>query len=86
MLSAHVWLSPELDCAKAVADAATLGEEGLDLAIIYLPTPHAELRFPFRWRNALTSSFARKVSNSAQSDRIEVRNSSSRQRPLKAFR
>ena len=40
MLSAHVWLSPELDYTKAVADAAALGEEGLDLAIIYLPTPH----------------------------------------------
>ena len=40
MLSAHVRLGDDLDYGKAIADAAALSEEGLDLAIIYLPTPH----------------------------------------------
>lgn len=39
-LSAHVRLSPDLDYAKAIAEAAALGEAGLDLAIVYLPPPH----------------------------------------------
>lgn len=40
MVSAHVRLGPELDYEKAVAEAAALGDEGLDLAIVYLPPPH----------------------------------------------
>ncbi|WP_200834366.1 LLM class F420-dependent oxidoreductase [Amycolatopsis alkalitolerans] len=40
-LSAHVRLDPEPDYAKVAADAAALGEEGLDLAIVYLPPPHS---------------------------------------------
>ena len=40
MLSAHVRLGEDLDYAKAAAEAAALGEEGLDLAIVYLPPPH----------------------------------------------
>jgi alkanesulfonate monooxygenase SsuD/methylene tetrahydromethanopterin reductase-like flavin-dependent oxidoreductase (luciferase family) len=40
MMSAHVRLGEDRDYAKAAADAAALGEEGLDLAIIYLPPPH----------------------------------------------
>ena len=40
MLSAHVRLGEDRDYAKAVAEAASLGEEGLDLAIIYLPPPY----------------------------------------------
>ncbi len=39
-LSAHVRMEADLDCAKAVEDALALGAEGLDLAIVYLPTPH----------------------------------------------
>ncbi len=39
-LSAHVRLEPDLDYAKAVAEAGALGQEGLDLAIVYLPPPH----------------------------------------------
>jgi hypothetical protein len=39
-LSAHVQLGPDLDYAKVVDEAAALGEEGLDLAIVYLPPPH----------------------------------------------
>ena len=39
-MSAHVRLGEDRDYAKAAADAAALGEEGLDLAIIYLPPPH----------------------------------------------
>ena len=38
-LSAHVRLGEDRDYAKAIGAAAALGEEGLDLAIIYLP-PH----------------------------------------------
>jgi F420-dependent oxidoreductase-like protein len=40
MLSAHVRLGEDRDYAKAVADAAALGAEGLDLAIVYLPPPY----------------------------------------------
>ena len=47
MLSAHVRLSSDhhnagqpLDYGRAVGEAAALGKEGLDLAIVYLPTPH----------------------------------------------
>lgn len=40
MLSSHVRLSPDLDYAKVAADAEALGEQGLDLAIVYLPPPH----------------------------------------------
>lgn len=39
-LSAHVWIDPDLDYRKAVDEAAALGTEGLDLAIMYLPLPH----------------------------------------------
>ena len=37
MLSAHVRLSEDHDYAKAIDEAAALGAEGLDLAIVYLP-------------------------------------------------
>ncbi|WP_410592384.1 LLM class F420-dependent oxidoreductase [Amycolatopsis sp. lyj-23] len=40
MLSSHVRLEPDLDYAKVAAEAAALGEAGLDLAIVYLPPPH----------------------------------------------
>jgi F420-dependent oxidoreductase-like protein len=40
MLSSHVRLDADLDYAKVAADAAALAEEGLDLAIVYLPPPH----------------------------------------------
>ncbi|MDY6999256.1 MAG: LLM class F420-dependent oxidoreductase [Actinomycetota bacterium] len=40
MRSAHIRLGPELDFGKAVGQAAELGEQGLDLAIMYLPPPH----------------------------------------------
>ncbi|BBX19675.1 LLM class F420-dependent oxidoreductase [Mycolicibacterium duvalii] len=40
MTSAHVRLSADLDVGRAVDEAAALGAEGLDLAIIYLPAPH----------------------------------------------
>jgi F420-dependent oxidoreductase-like protein len=40
MLSAHVRLGDDRDYAKVVADAAGLGAEGLDLAIVYLPPPY----------------------------------------------
>ncbi|WP_020496565.1 LLM class F420-dependent oxidoreductase [Sciscionella marina] len=39
-LSSHVRLGEDDDFAKVAADAAALGEQGLDLAIIYLPPPH----------------------------------------------
>ncbi|BBZ65061.1 LLM class F420-dependent oxidoreductase [Mycolicibacterium insubricum] len=39
-LSAHVRLDADLDYAKVVDDSLALGAEGLDLAIVYLPTPH----------------------------------------------
>lgn len=40
MLSAHVRLDPDRNYGKALEEAAALGQEGLDLAIIYLPPPH----------------------------------------------
>lgn len=40
MLSSHVRLSPERDYQKVVDEAAALGAEGLDLAIVYLPPPY----------------------------------------------
>lgn len=40
MLSSHVRLSPEHDYQKVVDEAAALGAEGLDLAIVYLPSPY----------------------------------------------
>ena len=39
-LSAHLRLQPDLDYRRVIEDAAALGSEGLDLAIVYLPTPH----------------------------------------------
>ncbi|WP_460354881.1 LLM class F420-dependent oxidoreductase [Mycobacterium sp. ZZG] len=39
-LSAHIRLSPDHDYDRAISEAAALGEEGLDLAIIYLPPPY----------------------------------------------
>lgn len=39
-LSAHVRLGADHDVAKVVDEAAALGAEGLDLAIIYLPPPY----------------------------------------------
>jgi F420-dependent oxidoreductase-like protein len=39
-LSSHVRLGPDEDYAKVAAEAAALGGEGLDLAIVYLPPPH----------------------------------------------
>ena len=39
-LSAHLRLNPDLDYGAVVDDAAALGAEGLDLAIVYLPAPH----------------------------------------------
>jgi alkanesulfonate monooxygenase SsuD/methylene tetrahydromethanopterin reductase-like flavin-dependent oxidoreductase (luciferase family) len=39
-LSAHVRLGEDRDYAKVVGEAAGLGAEGLDLAIIYLPPPY----------------------------------------------
>lgn len=39
-LSAHVRLDDERNYGKVVEEAAALGKEGLDLAIIYLPQPH----------------------------------------------
>jgi F420-dependent oxidoreductase-like protein len=38
-LSAHVWLK-DLNYGETVENAAKFGEQGLDLAIIYLPPPH----------------------------------------------
>jgi alkanesulfonate monooxygenase SsuD/methylene tetrahydromethanopterin reductase-like flavin-dependent oxidoreductase (luciferase family) len=47
MLSSHIRLSPDhhnpdskIDFGHAVEEAAALGKEGLNLAIVYLPTPH----------------------------------------------
>ncbi|GAB3003586.1 LLM class F420-dependent oxidoreductase [Amycolatopsis acidiphila] len=39
-LSSHVRLGEDRDYAKVAADVAALGEQGLDLAIVYLPVPH----------------------------------------------
>ncbi|MGC7376714.1 LLM class F420-dependent oxidoreductase, partial [Mycobacteroides abscessus subsp. abscessus] len=39
-LSAHVRLGEDRDYAKVIDEAAALGAEGLDLAIIYLPPPY----------------------------------------------
>ena len=39
-LSAHVVLGADQDYERAIAEAAALGEHGLDLAIFYLPAPH----------------------------------------------
>lgn len=38
-LSSHVRLNEDLDYAKVIEDAAALGEEGLELAIVYLAPP-----------------------------------------------
>ncbi|MPY81702.1 MAG: TIGR03560 family F420-dependent LLM class oxidoreductase [Actinophytocola sp.] len=38
-LSSHVWLK-DGDAKRVADEAAALGEEGLDLAIVYLPPPH----------------------------------------------
>lgn len=40
LLSAHVRLDTDRDYAKVIDEAAALGVEGLDLAIVYLPPPH----------------------------------------------
>ncbi|WP_410573894.1 LLM class F420-dependent oxidoreductase [Amycolatopsis sp. cmx-4-61] len=40
MLSSHVRLGPDLEYAKVAAEAAALGEAGVDLAIVYLSPPH----------------------------------------------
>lgn len=40
MLSAHVRLGADHDYAKVIDEAAALGAEGLDLAIVYLPPPY----------------------------------------------
>jgi len=40
MLSAHVRFDPEAGYGQVIDEAAGLGAEGLDLAIIYLPQPH----------------------------------------------
>lgn len=38
-LSAHIWLDPEHDYQKLLAEVAAFGAAGMDLAIIYLPPP-----------------------------------------------
>jgi hypothetical protein len=38
-LSSHIWLK-DGNYAETIESAAALGEQGLDLAIIYLPPPH----------------------------------------------
>ncbi|HVE24454.1 MAG TPA: LLM class F420-dependent oxidoreductase [Sporichthya sp.] len=40
LTSSHVRMDEKLDYAKVAAEAAALGEVGLDLAIVYLPPPH----------------------------------------------
>ena len=40
LLSAHIRLSPDRSYRGVIEDAIALGAEGLDLAIVYLPTPH----------------------------------------------
>lgn len=38
-LSAHIWLNPEHDYQKLLAEVAAFDSAGMDLAIIYLPPP-----------------------------------------------
>lgn len=38
-VSAHIWLNPEHDFGKLMAEVAAFDDVGLDLAIIYLPPP-----------------------------------------------
>ncbi len=40
MLSAHVRLGEDRNYGKVIGEAAALGAEGLDLAIVYLPPPY----------------------------------------------
>ena len=40
MLSAHVRLNPDRNYSRVIEEAAALGEQGLDLAIVYLPPPY----------------------------------------------
>ncbi len=40
MLSSHVRLGDDRNYGKVVEEAAALGKEGLDLAIVYLPPPY----------------------------------------------
>jgi hypothetical protein len=39
-LSSHIRLGQDGDPSPVVDEAAALGEQGLDLAIVYLPPPH----------------------------------------------
>ncbi|OBF11328.1 LLM class F420-dependent oxidoreductase [Mycobacterium sp. ACS4331] len=38
-LSAHIWVKPDHGHQKVMSEVAAFGEEGLDLAILYLPPP-----------------------------------------------
>ncbi|PQM49668.1 Alkanesulfonate monooxygenase [Mycobacterium talmoniae] len=40
LLSAHVRLESDRNYGKVIDDAAALGAEGLDLAIVYIPVPY----------------------------------------------
>lgn len=40
MLSAQLWLTPDRGPRGVIEDAIALGAEGMDLAVVYLPTPH----------------------------------------------
>ena len=40
MLSAQLWLTPDRGARGVIEDAIALGAEGMDLAVVYLPTPH----------------------------------------------
>jgi F420-dependent oxidoreductase-like protein len=40
-LSSHILLNPDHDLGRVARDVAALAEQGLDLAIIYLPPPHS---------------------------------------------
>jgi len=40
MMSAQIRLTSDLNYGGVVADAIAYGAEGMDLAIIYLPTPY----------------------------------------------
>ncbi|WP_034267880.1 LLM class F420-dependent oxidoreductase [Haloechinothrix halophila] len=42
-LSSHVWLGEDGDVKRVAEKAAALGEQGLDLAIVYLPPPHTPM-------------------------------------------